>query len=100
MAVNEILDEIENLVVDAKHLLFTNKSLVEENDLVRLVEDLRNELPLELLKAYRLADFCALWYSQKPLNKPNNLFASGHQCIGLAIRSLSSTACSDSRALA
>ena len=54
MAVNEILDEIENLVVDAKHLLFTNKSLVEENDLVRLVEDLRNELPLELQKAEQI----------------------------------------------
>ncbi len=51
MAVNEILNEIENLVVEAKHLLFTNKSLVEENDLVRLVEDLRNELPLELKHA-------------------------------------------------
>ncbi len=51
MAVNEILNEIENLVVDAKHLLFTNKSLVEETDLVRLVEDLRNELPLELRHA-------------------------------------------------
>ena len=51
MSVNDILDEIENLVVEAKHLLFTNKSLVEENDLVRLVEDLRNELPLELKHA-------------------------------------------------
>ena len=51
MAVNEILNEIENLVVDAKHLLFTNKSLVEETDLVRVVEDLRNELPLELKHA-------------------------------------------------
>ena len=51
MAVNEILNEIENLVVDAKHLLFTNKSLVEETDLVRLVDDLPNELPLELKHA-------------------------------------------------
>lgn len=54
MAVHEILDEIENLVVDARHLVFTNKSLVEENDLVRLVEDLRNELPQELNKAEQI----------------------------------------------
>lgn len=51
MSVNDILDEIENLVVDGKHIVFTNKSIIEEPDLVRLVDDLRNELPLELQKA-------------------------------------------------
>ena len=44
MSVNDILDEIENLVVDGKHIVFTNKSIIEEPDLVRLVDDLRNEL--------------------------------------------------------
>ena len=48
MSVNDILDEIENLVVDGKHIVFTNKSIIEEPDLVRLVDDLRNELPLAL----------------------------------------------------
>jgi hypothetical protein len=56
MTVNEILDELENLVVDAKHLLFTNKSIIEETDLVRLVEDLRNELPLELERAAKIME--------------------------------------------
>ncbi len=56
MAVNEILDRLENLVVDAKHLLFTNKSIIEENDLVRLVEDLRNELPQELHNASKVME--------------------------------------------
>jgi hypothetical protein len=51
MSVNNILDEIENLVVDGKHIVFTNKSIIEEPDLVRLVDDLRNELPLELQNA-------------------------------------------------
>ena len=51
MAVSNILDEIENLVVDGKHIVFTNKSIIEEPDLVRLIDDLRNELPLELQKA-------------------------------------------------
>ena len=54
MSVNDILDEIENLVVDGKHIVFTNKSIIEEPDLVRLVDDLRNELPLELQKAGRI----------------------------------------------
>ncbi|WP_462331639.1 ATP synthase subunit B family protein [Schwartzia sp. (in: firmicutes)] len=51
MAVSNILDEIENLVVDGKHIVFTNKSIIEEPDLVRLIDDLRNELPLELQQA-------------------------------------------------
>ena len=51
MAVSNILDEIENLVVDEKHIVFTNKSIIEEPDLVRLIDDLRNELPLELQQA-------------------------------------------------
>lgn len=56
MAVNDILDELENLVVDAKHLIFTNKSIVEENDLIRLVEDLRTALPAELSDAQRVVE--------------------------------------------
>lgn len=51
MAVSSILDEIENLVVDGKHIVFTNKSIIEEPDLVRLVDELRSELPLELQRA-------------------------------------------------
>ncbi len=56
MAVKDILDELENLVVDAKHLIFTNKSIVEENDIIRLVEDLRTALPAELSDAQRVVE--------------------------------------------
>ena len=51
MTVSNILDDIENLVVDGKHIVFTNKSIIEEPELIRLVDDLRNELPLELQRA-------------------------------------------------
>ena len=54
MSVNDILDEIENLVVDGKHIVFTNKSIIEEPDLVRRVDDLRNELPLALQNATQI----------------------------------------------
>lgn len=54
MSVNDILDEIENLVVDGKHIVFTNKSIIEEPDLVRLVDDLRNELPMALQNATQI----------------------------------------------
>ena len=51
MAVNDILDEIENLVVDARRVVFTNKCSIEEDDLIRLVDELRNELPQQISKA-------------------------------------------------
>jgi hypothetical protein len=51
MAVNDILDQIENLVVDARRVVFTNKCIIEEDDLIRLVDDLRNELPQQISKA-------------------------------------------------
>lgn len=51
MAVSNILDDIENLVVEGSHVIFTNKCLIEEPELIRLVDELRNELPLELQRA-------------------------------------------------
>lgn len=45
MAINELLDELENLVVDARRLVFTNKCIIEEEDLMRLIDGLRRELP-------------------------------------------------------
>lgn len=51
MAIEEILDEIENLVVEAKRVPFTNKCMIEDDDLVRLIDDLRNELPQEIQRA-------------------------------------------------
>ena len=56
MAVNDILDEIENLVVDARRLVFTNKCIIEEDDLIRLVDDLRSELPQQISKANQVIE--------------------------------------------
>jgi len=54
MAVNDILEKIENLVVDAHRVVFTNKCIIEENDLYRLVDDLRGELPLEIQQSVEI----------------------------------------------
>ena len=51
MAVKNILDKIENLVVTSKRVPLSNKCLIDDNDLVHLVDDLRKELPMELQKA-------------------------------------------------
>lgn len=54
MAIDEILDEIENLVVEARRVPFTNKCVIEDDDLIRLIDDLRSELPQEIQEASRL----------------------------------------------
>ena len=51
MAVRDTLDQIEALVADASHLPLTAKIVIDEEDLVHLVEELRQELPLELERA-------------------------------------------------
>ena len=54
MAVKNILDSIENLVVESRRMPLMNKSLMDETDLIHLVDELRRELPLELQKAERV----------------------------------------------
>ena len=51
MAVRDTLDKIEALVLDASHLPLTDKVIIGEQDLTHLVEELRQELPLELERA-------------------------------------------------
>ncbi len=51
MAVSDILYEIEDLIASSKHVMFTNKCLIEEIDLIRLIDDLKSELPNELKRA-------------------------------------------------
>ena len=48
MAVRNTLDKIESLVAGAPHLPLTNKTLISEEELIRLVEELRKDLPQEL----------------------------------------------------
>ncbi len=54
MAVSNILDDIENLLVEGKHIAFTNLIIIEEPELIRLVDDLRNELPQQLQQAEKI----------------------------------------------
>jgi vacuolar-type H+-ATPase subunit H len=51
MSVRETLDRIENMVVGASRLPFTEKTLINDNELVHYVEELRNDLPKELSRA-------------------------------------------------
>lgn len=48
MAVRDTLNKIEELVAKAPHLPLTNKTIISEETLIHLVEDLRKDLPQEL----------------------------------------------------
>ena len=54
MAVKDILDSIENLVVESRRMPLLNKSLIDGTDLIHLVDELRQELPLELQRAEKI----------------------------------------------
>lgn len=54
MAIEEILDEIENILVDSTRVPFTNKLVVEEDDIIRLLDELRDVLPQEIKDAAKI----------------------------------------------
>ena len=51
MAVRDTLNQIEDLVASSSHLPFTERIIINDNDLIHLVEELRQELPLEMERA-------------------------------------------------
>ena len=51
MAVRDTLNKIEELVASASHLPLTGKALIDEDELLKLIEEFRNELPQELGRA-------------------------------------------------
>ena len=51
MAVVDTLKKLEDLVADASHLPFSDKALVNDDEIVHLVEELRMDLPKELNRA-------------------------------------------------
>jgi vacuolar-type H+-ATPase subunit H len=54
MTVEEILDEMEGLLLDASRVPFTNKRVIDEDDLGRLIDELREVLPGEIMEANRI----------------------------------------------
>lgn len=45
------IHELEDLVTNSSHLVFTNKCLIEEDELIRLIDDIRKEWPSALKEA-------------------------------------------------
>lgn len=51
MDILKTLDELEELVSNSSRLVFTNKCLIEEDTLVRLIDDIRKDWPTALKEA-------------------------------------------------
>lgn len=54
MNIDELLDELENLLIDASRVPFTNKRVVEEDDLARIIDGLRDALPKDIAEAKQI----------------------------------------------
>ena len=51
MTIEKLLDNMENLLVEAARVPFTNKRVIEEDDLAKFLDDLRELMPKELDEA-------------------------------------------------
>ena len=51
MNIEQVLEELENMLLEAPRVPFTNKRMIEEDDLARLLDELREALPNEVREA-------------------------------------------------
>lgn len=54
MSIEKLLDEMETVLVEAARVPFTNKRVIEEDELARFLDEFRELLPKELEEAKRL----------------------------------------------
>lgn len=54
MKVEEILSEMEAVILESPRVPFTNKRVIEEDDLASVMDDLRDAIPNELADAQRI----------------------------------------------
>ncbi|MBP2625663.1 MAG: hypothetical protein H6Q68_374 [Firmicutes bacterium] len=54
MTIEGILDELESLLIDASRVPFTNKRVLEEDDVIRLLDELREKLPSSITEASQI----------------------------------------------
>lgn len=54
MSIEKLLDDMENMLIDAARVPFTNKRVVEEDDLARFLDELREQMPKEIDEAKRI----------------------------------------------
>ena len=54
MTIEGILDELESLLIDAARVPFTNKRVLEEDDFIRILDELREKLPSSITEASQI----------------------------------------------
>ena len=54
MKINDVLDQLETLMLTSSRLPFTNKRIVEEDELFRLIDAMHDALPVAIMEADRI----------------------------------------------
>ncbi|MBP2642193.1 MAG: hypothetical protein H6Q67_80 [Firmicutes bacterium] len=54
MTIEEILEEMENLLVDSGRVPFTHRRLVDQDELCRLIDEIHDNMPGEIMEAHRI----------------------------------------------
>lgn len=54
--IDKLLDDLENILVDAARVPFTNKRVIEEDELARFIDDFRANMPREIVEAKRIVN--------------------------------------------
>lgn len=54
MSINELIEEIDDLLLNSSHIPFTTKVILEEEELGRIIDDLKEAVPREIIEAKRM----------------------------------------------
>lgn len=54
MKTEKLLEELEELIEQSSHVPMTNKKLIEEEDIMRIIDSINESLPLELEESRRI----------------------------------------------
>lgn len=51
---DKLLEDLESLVMNASKMPFTNKKMVEEEEILQIIDDLKESMPAELEQAKKV----------------------------------------------
>lgn len=54
MKINDVLDQLETLMLTSSRLPFTNKRIVEEDELFKIIDAIHDALPVAIMEADRI----------------------------------------------
>ncbi|BBB93241.1 MAG TPA: ATPase [Methylomusa anaerophila] len=56
MSIENLLEDMENILLEAARVPFTNKRIIEEDEIARFLDEIREQLPKEIIEAKRIVE--------------------------------------------